>query len=254
MVAAAIVGGAVIGGGATLASGIIGSNAAESAANTQAQAAQNAQQLQAQEFNQTQANLAPYVSAGVSAQNALSPLIGTNQGGNPLTAPLTAPFQPTMSQLAQTPGYQFTLNQGLMATQNSFAAQGLGTSGAALQGGVNYAEGLASNTYQNQFNNYLAENAQTYNMLQGQVNTGENAAAQVGSQGIASTANQANALTSGAAATAAGTVGSANAITNAISNISGGVNNTGLLLALNNQGLFGNSASNTGNVLTGNGL
>ena len=38
---------------------------------------------------------------------------------------MSAPFAPTMAQLASTPGYQFTLDQGLKATQNAYAAQGL---------------------------------------------------------------------------------------------------------------------------------
>ena len=41
---------------------------------------------------------------------------------------------PTQAQLAATPGYQFTLNQGLESTQNSAAARGLGNSGRGSEG------------------------------------------------------------------------------------------------------------------------
>jgi hypothetical protein len=71
---------------------------------------------------------------------------------------------PTQAQLAATPGYQFTLNQGLESTQNSAAARGLGNSGAALKGAAAYATGLANSTYQNDFND-MAQVAQGYNSL-----------------------------------------------------------------------------------------
>lgn len=236
---------AILAGGAlTAGAGLLSANAqagaAQSAASTQAAAAQNAAQLQLNEFNQTQGNLQPYVAQGAGAAGALSPLIGTQPGGNPLTSFLTKPFQPTMDQLAQTPGYQFTLGQGLQAAQNGFAAQGLGSSGAAVKGGVQYAEGLAGTTYQQQFSNDLANKLQIYNMLAGQSQLGENAAAMVGSQGLQATQGAGGLLTSGAAAQAAGTIGAANALSGGLGALAGAGGNAATLLALNNQGLFGN--------------
>ncbi len=70
-------------------------------------------------------------------------------------APQT-PQQAAANALSQTPGYQFALDQGLKATQNGFAAQGLASSGAAMKGGAQFAEGLASQTYNQQLQNYLA--------------------------------------------------------------------------------------------------
>lgn len=224
--------------GAGIGSAALQSSAAQSAAGTQAAAAQNAAQLQLNEFNQTQGNLQPYVAQGAGAAGALAPLIGTQPGGNPLTSFLTKPFQPTMDQLAQTPGYQFTLGQGLQAAQNGFAAQGLGSSGAAVKGGVQYAEGLAGTTYQQQFSNDLAQKLQTYNMLSGQSQLGENAAAMVGSQGLQATQGAGNQLTSGAAALGAGQVGAANAISGGLA----AAGNAASVLALQNGGLFGGAA------------
>ena len=88
--------------------------------------------------------------------------------------PSNPTFAPTMENLEKTPGYKFILDQGLKAVQNSYAAQGLGTSGAAMKGAADYAEGLASTTYQNQFKNWYDEqnlaldnyNKQTVNLLQ----------------------------------------------------------------------------------------
>lgn len=101
---------------------------------------------------------------------ASSPAFGINgllptSGDNLNLSALTQPFNPTMADLENTPGYKFTLNQGLQAVQNGYAAQGLGTSGAALKGAAQYASGLASTTYNQQLQNYLQQNQQRFNDL-----------------------------------------------------------------------------------------
>lgn len=246
-VGAAIAGTAVVGSVASLASSANSASAAKSAAATEANASNNAAAQQLAEFNQIRNDLGPYRSVGEGAAPQLASLTGTGPGGNPLTAPLTAPFTPTLAQLQSTPGYQFTLNQGLQATQNSYAAQGLGQSGAALKGAANYAEGLAGTTYQQQFGNYLAQNQQIYNMLTGETNLGETAATQTGQLGTQNV-SAANALsTGGAAASAAGTVGAANALAAGGAGLASSANNASLLLSLQNQGLYG-GGSGTGGV------
>lgn len=52
-----------------------------------------------------------------------------------------------LDQLYNTPGYQFTLQQGLQGVDRSAAARGLINSGAAIKGATNYASGLAQKTY-----------------------------------------------------------------------------------------------------------
>lgn len=233
---------AIVGGAASLGGAVVGGNAAKSAANTQANAALSAQQQQEKQFETTQANLNPFIKAGQSAAGQLATLTGAGPGGNPLTSPLTALFQPTQAQLESTPGYQFSKTQGLEATQNSFAAQGLGQSGAALKGAANYAEGLAGTTFQQQFQNYLNQNQQVYSMLSGQAGVGENAAVGAGSLGQANVNAQSGLTTGAAAAQAAGTVGAANAIQGGLNGAAG----SGLLYAAGQDGLFGNQ----GNKLT----
>lgn len=88
------------------------------------------------------------------------------QGMNGL---LANQWNPTMQGLAQTPGYKFTLQQGLQAAQNSNAAKGLGVSGAALRGASDYASGLASQTYNQQYQNYLAGQSMNAQLLQGRL-------------------------------------------------------------------------------------
>lgn len=81
----------------------------------------------------------------------LNNLLGTGTGGS----------DPALIQAAleATPGYQFTRDQGLKSVQNSFAAKGLGRSGAALKGAADYTTGLANNTYEARLGDYL----NTYN-------------------------------------------------------------------------------------------
>lgn len=231
--------GSVVGAGASLFGSL-------SASNAQSNSAAAAQAQQMQMFNTTQANLKPYMTAGVGATNMLT---------NALPS-LMAPFQPTMQELANTPGYQFTLNQGLQGVQNSYAAQGLGSSGAALKGAGQYATGLASNTFQTQFANNLATNQTAYNMLAGTAGIGENAAAGVGNAATATGQGMANSIMQGGNAQAAGYLGAAGAVNsgingvyqaNALNSLTG--NNSGFMGFLNgsvnNPGLTGNYGLNS---------
>jgi hypothetical protein len=168
--------GAILGGGLALGGSLISSNASNAASGKMSQADLFSAMLAQQRFQQVAGSVQPYINSGTSASNALAPLIGTNPGGNPLTAALTARFQPTMAQLEQTPGYQFTLGQGQNALTNQFAARGLGGSGNLFRGLQDYTTGLASNTFQQQFQNYLTQNSQIYNMLSGQAGLGLSAA------------------------------------------------------------------------------
>lgn len=230
---AAILGAGALGAGANLLGGTIGSKAATDAGKIQAAAANRAADIQTAEFNTVRDSLQPFISAGQGNINNLATNIGA----------LVARFNPTIADLESTPGYKFTLDQGLKATQNSYAGRGLASSGAAMKGAANYAEGLAGTTYQQQFQNYLGQNQQIYSMLSGIAGLGENAAAGSGQIGAGITSNITNLLTGGAAAQAAGTVGSANAITGAATGLAGSASNTGLLMALNNAGLFGTGAN-----------
>jgi hypothetical protein len=233
----------------SIAGSAISSSAASDAADVQSKAQLTAASIQQQEFKRIMKMLQPYNRGGQNAFKELQLLTGTNPGGNPLKATLTKPFLPTMKQLQQTPGYEFAKTQGLQATQNSFAAEGLGQSGAALKGAANYAEGLASTTYQQQFDNYLKQNLQISNILSGQAGLGENAAAMAGNTGATVTSNITGAITGAAAAQAGGIVGSANALSAGI----GGLGNAATLYALgNNSGLFGGSGSGSSHGVIAN--
>lgn len=225
---------AIVIGGTIAAVGAVGgaaisSSASKSAANTQAQAAEDAAHLQNDQYNNTQANLKPYMDLGASYINPLKDALA-----NPM---LTQQFSaPTAAQAEATPGYQFTLQQGLKSVQNSAAARGLGVSGAALKGAAGYTTGLADSTYNDVFNRALqtfntnySSAANNVNRLQGIVGNGQNAAATNGSLGVAAAGNIGNTLTSGANAQAAGTIGSANALSGALNGIGSSALTYGLL-------------------------
>src|SRR5277367_5432002 len=153
-------------------SGITGSNAAKNAAGAQETAAnqglqnsqtnqQNSINAQNQATQQQQQAESPYTSAGGQAASQLSSLLGSPGGG------WNQSFQaPTAAQAAATPGYQFQLQQGAQALDNSAASRGgLLTSGTAKQQ-QEFGQGLASTNYQQTYNNALTQYQQSYNEYQ----------------------------------------------------------------------------------------
>ncbi len=133
-VAAAIVGGAIIGGVATTVAGNKASSATKDAT-------RRANQQQQRGLDQQAALSQPYRDLGASAIPQLQNLLGLN-GADQTAA------------LRQTPGYQFSLNEGLTSTKNAAAASGLLNSGNTLEGLDRFATGLADSTYQQQLGNY----------------------------------------------------------------------------------------------------
>lgn len=221
-VGAALIGSAVVGAGASAYS----SNKASKA---QTKSAAMANDAQRDMFDITQQNLQPYNEYGTYAGNLLK---------NQLPA-LTAPVTMDQAALEKTPGYQFNLAQGEKAAQNSAAARGLGTSGAAFKGAERFATGLADSTYQNQFNNAVTNQTNSYNRLLQLAGLGENAAAGVGNaatttgQGIAS-----NTIGAGNAQGAAA-ISQGNGISSAAQSIPNGLLTNQLL----KNGIYGNGGS-----------
>jgi hypothetical protein len=195
MVATAIVGSAVVGAGASVAG-----------ASMQAGATKKASDVQERMFQQTREDLLPYNTAGQDATKQLSNRL----------AELTSPIVMDQETLEKTPGYQFNLTQGLKSTQNSAAARGLGSSGAAFKGAASYATGLADSTYQNQFNNANTNQTNAYNRLMGLATLGEGAAAQTGAYATQTGQSIGNNTIQGGNAQAAGLTGAANSLNNGV--------------------------------------
>jgi hypothetical protein len=202
-------------------------------------AARQQADAQAQGYSQLQQNLSPYSQFGASAMPNIMQKLGLGgQGGGFNYGPFS--FNP--QDLENTPGYQFTLNQGLKSTNNALSNQGLLGSGAQAKALSDYTTGLASNTYNQQLNNALnayktnydtglgqvtANNATSLNQFNANLdplfkllNLGQNSAAGIGQGAYNSSVNAGNAI-------AQGTIGSgqqAGATMNSILGLLGGVN------------------------------
>jgi hypothetical protein len=220
---------ALVAGGATLIGSKMASDASKDAANTQSDAARYAADLQQQNLAQTRESLQPFINTGYDAQGYLRNLLGLGAptDGNTYGS-LMKPFNAQTWEQWKDPGYDFQLQQGQQALQNSQAAKDGVLSGAALKDLIGFNQGMANTAYQNAFGRYMSQNDATYNRLSSLLGIGENAAAGVGNTGAQVTSNIANTLTSGANAQAAGTIGSANAW-------SGGLNNAAGFYALRNM-------------------
>ena len=211
---------AIIGGGAVI-GGLLSSSATKSAAQTQANAAQNAINTQQAMYQQNAGNLAPWMTQGQQAGGQLNYLmgLGPTSGGNLNTAmgsygSLATPFSQTNWQAD--PGYAFRLQQGQQALERSAAARGMTLSGAQAKALTAYGQGMGSQEYQNAYNRYNTDQSNLYNRLAGISGTGLQAGSALAGVGT-NVANQISNLQTGIGnAQAAGTIGSANAWTNAM--------------------------------------
>jgi hypothetical protein len=145
--------------GATIAAGVasaaIGAGAsALSSSKQSSNVAGNQQQVQNQLMNlQPQFDTAlatetgayaPYSTSGVAAQGAQSDLLGLN--GQPAADAAMAKFQ-------SSPGYQFSMQQGLRGVDAGAAAAGMLRRGATLKAEDTYAQGLANQDFQQYYTN-----------------------------------------------------------------------------------------------------
>lgn len=141
--------------------------ASTNASNAESNAANQANDTQWAMFQQQQANEKPWLDSGRANLNQL----------NSEMPDLTRKF--SMQDFQQDPGYQFDMQQGMQAIQNSAAAKGLLGSTGTMKDLNNYAQGMASNEYGNAYNRFTQSQQQRYNMLAGLAGTGQTAAGQI---------------------------------------------------------------------------
>jgi hypothetical protein len=273
MTTAALVGAGIAGslGGAAIAShgasnaAKAQSNAGLTAAQLQAKSASDALAFQKQEYADQQKNIAPYLQAGQGAVGKLSDLV--KNGGLPSW---NQQFQAPNNVTEQNdPGFQFRLQQGEQALQRSAAAKGGLLSGGTAKALTDYGQQAASNEYgnvynralgqyQQSYNEYQQNQANTYNRLAGLAGTGQTAAGQLASAGqstagnvsnilLGSAAQQGSDIQNAAAARASGYAGGANAYGGAVGGIGNSIQQQILLSQL---GMFGGGGTNptTGGV------
>lgn len=215
---------AVAVGGASLISGLIGANAASSAADQQAAAARNAQNISQTEFNTIQGQEQPFMQGGYGAQSQLNYLLGQGTPGQNGTASsssggqygsLLSPF--TAQTMAQySPAYNFQMQQGRQGVLNGDAAGTGALSGAAQKDLMGFNQNYANTAFNNAFNQYQAQQGNIYSRLSGVAQLGQNAAANTGLQGTALAGQAGQQAYNVGSALAGGTVGAANAYSGAL--------------------------------------
>lgn len=203
-------------------SGIAGAVGASKAAGAQSKAVMSAAELERQsaqealaenkrQFDVTQTNIAPWLTAGKGALTNLSQLLGIGgdtgaAGFGSLMKGWDKSFQaPTDVTEQNDPGYKFRLDQGLQALQNSAAAKGGLLSGGTARAVNDYAQSYASGEYSNvygrafgeyqqQYNQFQQNQANQFNRLSAVSGGGQTAAGELGQFGADSSRNIANIL------------------------------------------------------------
>jgi hypothetical protein len=253
--------GAGISAAGSIASGIMGADAASSAADAQAQAAANSTALQKQMFDKQVELQAPFRTGGLTAQNRLLTLLGLNPNtttsdGSALPAGLNVDANSAdfgkyardfnMSDFQADPGYAFRLAEGNKALNASAAARGGMISGNALTAAQNYGQQAGSQEYQNAYNRYQTNRANQLQPLQSLMGVGQTSAnALTNAAGAYGAAAGSNALAAGNAL-ASGQIGAANAWNGAFGNIGKAFNssfyNSGSSGGSNSYGGFSSQA------------
>jgi hypothetical protein len=188
---------------ASVGNALLGGYAANKAAGTQADAARYAADLQNLQYQQSRADLMPWMQAGGTALNRLS--TGLGKGGE---------FDKSFSQtdFTQDPGYTFRLSEGQKQLDRMAAIRGGQLSGSSLKAAARFGQDMGSQEYTNAFNRYQTERNARLNPLQSLAGVGQTTAQQIGTMGANAASNVGNLTTDAAGARASGYMGVANAI------------------------------------------
>lgn len=172
MVAAAAIGAVstVVGAGSSI---IAGNKAAKATKNAAKQASDTERYM----YDTTRADYAPYREVGYGALGKLAGMTGvqrTNADGTPVAGGVAGAMGLGYANdggFTASPGYQFRMDEGQKAIERSAASRGLLKSGASLKALTRFAQGTASD----EFNNYANRLAALAGV--GQSATGSTAAA-----------------------------------------------------------------------------
>jgi hypothetical protein len=154
--------GSIAGSLLSIGSSIIGGNSARKGANANAAYNTNALQVSNDVYGQTQDQLNPYLTGGTTAFNQLANMANTGD----------------MSKFYTSPNYQFRLDQGIKGMQNAAAGRGMLNSPRTMQALNDYAQNMASNEYQNYFQNMYNLGTSGQNAANNLGQFGQNYAAQ----------------------------------------------------------------------------
>lgn len=220
--AGALYGANQIGKSATNAANTLGA-ANTNAANLASNASLAATNLQREQFQRQQELQQPFYNAGVNALPAYAS--GVMPGGD-----LVRPF--SMTDYQADPGYGFRFDQGMKALNSSMASRGLGVSGPAIKGAINFGQGAASQEYNNAYNRYVNDQATRRNALAGLTGYGPTSASTIGAAGQNYASNVGN-----LGMTTANTIGGMDL------SLAGGINNANMTGAAARQSAYGGAAN-----------
>jgi hypothetical protein len=218
---AALLGAAVIGGGASIIGGNKAAKAQAQGAQAAADASTRATEAQIAEarrqYDLTRSDWAPYRDVGYGALGKLAEMYGVSTPGTPAA---TGTGYAGDGGFTSSPGYGFRRDEAVKAVERSAASRGALGSGGTKKALARYVDGIASSEYDT-YANRLAALAGV-----GQSATGATAAAGQNATGIIAGAYGANGATLGNAAMTAG-----NARASSYANTASSINNTATNLA-----------------------
>lgn len=194
MVAAAMVGAAVVGGVASNQASKKSAQASANASNAQIASDQKAIEEQRRQFEEIQKLLKPYSDAGAGSLAAQQNILGLNGA---------QAQQDAYNQIQNSPAMQSMIQQGENSLLQNASATG-GLRGGNLQG--------ALSQFRPQLLNQLVN--QQYQNLGGITSLGQNAAAQTGNAGMSSANNISSLLQNSGSAQAANFINQGNAAAN----------------------------------------
>jgi hypothetical protein len=197
---------AYVGGGATLASGLIQGQAAKKAAAENAAATRYAADINKKMFDITNENLRPYREQGqISLKDLMTRM-----------PELTRGYTAEDFNQGIDPGYQFRLAQGQKAFENQANRAGGLIGGNVMQGMQDYTQGQASQEFGAAFGRNAATQTNIFNRLKGIADMGLGAAGTTGQAATAAGQTIGSAQIGAANAEAAGITGQAKAYGNTL--------------------------------------
>jgi len=198
----AILGGALLGGAASIAGGMMGADAAESAAETQAGATRYAADIGQKQFEQTREDQLPWMEAGERALGTLEGMMAD---------------RPTMEDFEMSDYSQFMRDEGLRGIEAKSRAGGYYNTGATSREMLDYSQNVAGRDYDNYLNQYY----QSLNPYMSMAGMGQQQVNTMGQMGAQQATQQGNLAMAGANAEAQGIIGKSNAYTGAMENLTG---------------------------------
>jgi hypothetical protein len=239
----------------SVANGIMGADAASSAADAQAASAAQSDATQRYIFDTQRADAAPYRAAGT---NALADIVAGLKPGGQFNRNFTQ--NDLNSDLVYQNGLQFGLDEGIKGVNRQAAATGNLLSGATLKALTRYGNDYATTKTGDAYNRWKNNADTQFNRNASVAGLGQTANSQV-AQAAQNFGNNVSATAQGLGnARAASAIGQSNAWTGAINGGMGAYQGSQLLAAMQRNGGYGGGASSiynggynfdSGNMISG---